>query len=585
MRRAFKHVVLSGVVLSVVLSSVVFLYPKKASAQGSTACAAGEIIGTIIKVRGAVDDTVGVPKSSQSDTISKSTDSTNQWRDKIGQCILKPIAMAMVKQAVDQAGDSVVRWINGGFNGSPKIVLNFGDIFLDAADQAIGSLIEGSDLNWLCSPWSLNIKSALALQFGLPFGGYVREERNLCYLTDTLANAENAFYNGFDDWIRYSTSPRYSEYGAYIIAQGELINRIQGKTSEIDREITAGQGFLSDKKCVKWKDPAPLNPGEQPPGDYVAGVERECEKWEIVTPGKTIAGKLDSVLGQGEIQTAVADEIDEILAAAVNQFASMILQGAGGLLSGSSSRKSYTRRYLGTNNTYNQNSTIPDIDRSGFVDLNDYLLYNQTRENTGAMCRDGVDNDNDGLVDARDPDCASVLAVDQFTNNYFKNENLLLGQRNISSSFSSANSSSGYSAVNALDGITENPTIIVRNNEEINPSMRTDPGGGEWWQVNLGETYEISSIKIFRNTNKNVLETLGDKLTVIVFSAGGQTTTKEIIPQTEVANSGNQNPLVITMPTGTEGNSVFIIKAGQPSSPLEFNEIEVFGNGPLTETP
>jgi hypothetical protein len=47
-----------------------------------------------------------------------------------------------------------------------------------------------------------------------------------------------------------------------------------------------------------------------------------------------------------------------------------------------------------------------DNDENGLIDNNDPSCALILRENNFSLCRDNLDNDNDGLSDAADPDCA-----------------------------------------------------------------------------------------------------------------------------------------------------------------------------------
>jgi len=60
--------------------------------------------------------------------------------------------------------DSVVDWINHGFNGSPAFIQNPGGFFIDAADQITGAFIANSGpLASLCNGFGLDIRLSLAM--------------------------------------------------------------------------------------------------------------------------------------------------------------------------------------------------------------------------------------------------------------------------------------------------------------------------------------------------------------------------------------------------------------------------------------
>ena len=221
---------------------------------------------------------------------------------------------------------STVNWINSGFEGGPAYVTDFGGFLKDIADDEIGSFIEGSALAFLCDP--LDIKFSLMLKYAVPF-----EKEVECTLSDVIDNIDD-FINGdfgrggWDGWMELTTKPKNNRYGAYLSSAAELEARIQFSQFEESKVIEFGSGFFSHKKCE-----------ELPPG--FVGPPR-CE---IVTPGSVIEKRLNSALGSGQRRLEVADEVNEILSAALGQILKDIFgglqDGLRGFSEGSSSRPSY----------------------------------------------------------------------------------------------------------------------------------------------------------------------------------------------------------------------------------------------------
>jgi len=60
------------------------------------------------------------------------------------------------------------------------------------------------------------------------------------------------------------------------------------------------------------------------------------------------------------------------------------------------------------NNTYIVEVTVTDA--NGLTDVQT-LTINITDESETEVCNDGLDNDNDGLTDCDDPDCAANIAL------------------------------------------------------------------------------------------------------------------------------------------------------------------------------
>jgi len=225
---------------------------------------------------------------------------------------LDGVANALMKQAVRQMTTSIVRWINSGFEGSPAFVTDLGGFLRDVADQVAGEFIYGSELSFLCSPFELNIRAALEIQYNQTF-----EEQAACTITDILNNVDGAVgsvsdaMNNWDDWFQVTTVQQNNQYGAYILAQEKLNADIAEKQRNASDEIQQGNGFLSLKTCVE------------------VNGKQQCK---VVTPGKVISEQLTKALGASQDTLITADEINEVVSALFAQLAQQALTGAGGLL-------------------------------------------------------------------------------------------------------------------------------------------------------------------------------------------------------------------------------------------------------------
>ncbi len=117
-----------------------------------------------------------------------------------GVCVpftsLNSFAWFAAKLVIRQLTADIVNWINSGFDGNPAFVTNPAGFFTDIVDEQIGLMIsESSDLKFLCTPFSLDIRLALAFKYR-PF-----RKKVTCTLTDIIKNSKNAVdgasINGF----------------------------------------------------------------------------------------------------------------------------------------------------------------------------------------------------------------------------------------------------------------------------------------------------------------------------------------------------------------------------------------------------
>jgi hypothetical protein len=322
-----------------------------------------------------------------SSTASEATSFANNYKE----MVLDPLANGLAKMVVQKITQSIVGWINSGFEGSPSFIQNPGSFFLDIADQATGQFITGPILQSMCSPFSIDIRIALAFKYHprvLP--------RYACTLGTIIRNSvaagKNASINGFTagdfkqgGWpafVSLTTEPQNNIYSAYLQAEYDLSYQVASLRDKKQKEIDQGRGFLSwrDPKCTKSirdskKQQAQSNSSTYDPatdtyvydpngsvdstGGEVSTIKSEAD-CPILTPGSVIAGSLDKQLGSGTDQLNLADEFGEIVNALFAALVTKVIGATG--LAGSSQRDSNGRSYLTQMNAeINQGS--PEADR------------------------------------------------------------------------------------------------------------------------------------------------------------------------------------------------------------------------------
>ena len=85
--------------------------------------------------------------------------------EQIGKTITDCLVRTLGRLAVQHITQSTVNWINSGFEGKPAFVQDFNQFFTDVADEAAGEFIQGSGLSFLCSPFQLKVRIAIAQSY------------------------------------------------------------------------------------------------------------------------------------------------------------------------------------------------------------------------------------------------------------------------------------------------------------------------------------------------------------------------------------------------------------------------------------
>jgi hypothetical protein len=444
--------------------------PKQAEAA-SASCLVGKIYAAILKVTSSVKGALGVP-SDPSDTGSTADAAGSTISQELKECILDPLMIMIAKSLIRQLTTSIVDWINSGFEGSPSFIQDPAGFFTDIADETLGEFINGTDLGFLCEPFRLDIRIALAQSYR-PY-----RQRATCTLSQ-IADNVSGFIEGnnsggsWDQWLAMTIEPQNNPYGAFLQAQNEVEVRILGRKSINLAKLEWGNGFLSWEKCTDSEETYHAKREAEQYADAEAGSAEAVYAQEIVsksvnkaqdckimTPGKVIQGQLDNTLSGPLRELELADEFDEIVGALVNQLTKQIFSAAGGLL-GVSKR---TPSSGGSAYLYDSYYTTPnEAVSSGSADSSFDAIYgSSTSQYAGSF--------GTGASTSTSP--AYNVAVGKIADQ--------------------SSTSGGFGPNYAVDGSLQS---IVTNSNFPNIAI-TREESKPWWQVDLGGNYKIEQVII-----------------------------------------------------------------------------------------
>src|SRR3989344_2325426 len=337
MNNWLKKTVVLILIVAFIAPAAVLLVPQKTEAQGG-ACISTLLTGVISLVIGTVATFLTIPVGDMVNKATHDINSTFSGGTWVSDCIIKPMVKAMVKELISNFLHSITDWINNGFDGSgPRFVSDPASFFADIADRAIGQVVMGSDLNFLCSPFALDVRLALGLNYWS--GGF--RDRITCTLSDIINNTMNAaertaYRNSWQSWLDLTTQPQNNPYGAYALAKSQIEIRIANQQFVAGKEADWASGFLTTKRCV----------------EYITGAEEmamldayggdPCLRYETVTPGKMIQEGISGTLQAEVSEYVAAEDLDAIFGALTNQMIGGIFK-ATGLFSGGRSNPNYYR--------------------------------------------------------------------------------------------------------------------------------------------------------------------------------------------------------------------------------------------------
>lgn len=289
-----------GILCVSVFSMGMFTAPQPANAQNAVVGAVGGIVACYIGGLLAELIPTQVP-------VNDSTDNTKD-------CMLDGIAKGLANAVLQDLTYEIVNWILTGFEGKPMFVTDLKSYLLGIADEVAGEYIYGSELSFLCSPFELDIRIALAYQ-------YLGDPNPVaCTLTEALGNVDAFFAGdfsegGFPRWLEVFAHPTNNPYGAAQVAEATLQARLADEEFNTRQILDFGNGFLSYEKCETPEE------GDHP------GRETSTEEYcYMTTPGHVIAEQLTFQLETGSLQLIEADEINESISAIVSALAFKVLQ-------------------------------------------------------------------------------------------------------------------------------------------------------------------------------------------------------------------------------------------------------------------
>jgi len=446
-----KYSVLSLVViLCFGLLTAGFTFPKQTQAQ-------------------AIPGVAGMVPTVPADIVQNTTTSVQTTLSRIKEYVLDQIPWIISKTIIRQITRSTVNWINSGFKGNPAYVTNPSQFLQDIGDSVAGQIIAGSDLNFLCSPFALDIRLSLAYNYSSQFKDTIS-----CTLSDVADNIQGFMDGGFtvnggwESWSQLTQNPANNPYGAYIASQNEIaIRTARGQSIKL-AELNWGKGFLSWETCDAtpvsntgstldntFNSDGSINPvsstGELNLSDSGVTENTNCK---IETPGSVIEGQLENVLGSGVRQLELADSFNEIVGALVGQlvtqaFSATGLAGASKSGSAPSGGGSYVNALVSETTPHQEQPTI-------------------ITNSDGSSQTDTITSDT-----------------------------------NLAYSFGTASQSSNYNdfiASRAKDGSVLGDITTSGAGSVAVTARETNP----WWQIDFGTVEPFSNMDIFRETSEGM---------------------------------------------------------------------------------
>ncbi|MEK7104581.1 MAG: hypothetical protein AAB868_00900, partial [Patescibacteria group bacterium] len=281
--------------------------------------------------------------------IAKSSEYINE-----NSSCIQSIGRLIAKMLLQKLTMSTVNWINSGYDGSPSFIQDADKFFSDIAKTEIlqfGIEIEG--ISPFSKDWMRNNALALKTKFadnarysleemiaqttpGCDTNGVVSGVSGVVSGTNgVVTSCSEAFskdfsVGGWDAWTAMTQVPANNPLGAKLMFDNEIQKRLDGtsqSTAKNTRDaLQAASGFLGDQRCVdpkgvtkeehekglRERSNLPQNSEDQMQYQY---INRICNKWEYVTPGKMVADAATTVMGYQNNSLLNVEDLNDAVAA------------------------------------------------------------------------------------------------------------------------------------------------------------------------------------------------------------------------------------------------------------------------------
>ncbi len=343
--------------------------------QGISACLGNLVTQFIIpqatgKVAGASFITPsGIPSMDVGSMIAQGQNAFTQF---VREGCLDAIAYFAAKNVLNKLSEDTLAWVNSGFerfgqSGNSAFVGDLEGFYAGVSDQAYNRFMQdlqqsgpGNPLNGVCEAFQPQIVRSISENYfsqnqnpsavePMQFSSSTEIAADNCeQLAESVGTGtvqdfiSGEFEQGGWDAFRHTIdNPNANPIGAYLEKNQQLKSRVDQAVNINQEELQRSGGYVSAVACPGTN--STLDPQtqkcEKPSGEMTDPT--------VTTPGSVVNEQLNRVVGSGQRQLELADEVNEIVGALTDQLIGKITgsgaeEGPGGVFSQAAQESSYT---------------------------------------------------------------------------------------------------------------------------------------------------------------------------------------------------------------------------------------------------
>lgn len=290
------------------------------------------------------DETQKTKATTSEKAADKDSKDKEEAQRKMEQCF-NGIAYTLAKNQLTSMARYAITWVNTGFGGDPFFVRNtqnlLSNIERDVFERSINNLLYTDGAYPYSRAFARGFVSSNRLKnngigalrdLTSTMANFVTDPESYVNLTELekATRANNLFYKsftngGWDAWMAFTQNEANNPIGYQMLAGDIIEQERETKTTEVKEELLQNDGFLSQKRCVKYSPPTTITrkvdatvgqPGQAQTTkteNISINTTPKCVEWETVTPGSIIKDKISYYLNSPERQLEMADTINETL--------------------------------------------------------------------------------------------------------------------------------------------------------------------------------------------------------------------------------------------------------------------------------
>lgn len=300
------------------------------------------------------------PTTAVATGASAAIDAGKSTWDIVTKNLLDYVAYSAAQNLLNQLTNSTLKWIQGGFHGSPSFAVDTDQMFTEIADNIAGNLV--LQLRGIAScEFTASYRDDLAnsVYIAPKKKDYIFDNQARCPFkqnwnftaTEFYAGANKLTWDAFGAMLDDGGNP----YGVQTITSKELARKTADAQAKKAQETSWSNGFTDIKDLNDCAYPESIfatkdSLGKDPQYMFMLPAEREAKANELntqmvsdpdfirkhkeycktTTPGKIVGDQLTKTLGINMDRIGFADNMNKIVAAFLDQVMTKAVRGVFG---------------------------------------------------------------------------------------------------------------------------------------------------------------------------------------------------------------------------------------------------------------